>query len=276
MARIGLALGGGGVRGLAIIPLLDVLDEMGIRPCCISGTSMGAVIGALYASGMPATGIRTWVGDLLEDHSNEKGFPLKLMARWVSFKDLEFGRHGLFSGGRFMSLLQEATRTTRFEDLQIPLKVVATDFWAGKQVVLESGDLMAAIRASMSLPGLFTPARLHGRILIDGAGVNPVPHDVLTQCDAVVAIDLMGYMEPGLRSRPNVFRSILGIFDIMQNAVIEAKLKASPPDVYIKPDIYNIDVLDFDKTATVLRQAEPAREMFRREMTSLLARLEKV
>jgi len=276
MARIGLALGGGGVRGLAIIPLLEVLDEQGIRPCCISGTSMGAVIGALYASGMPAAGIRAWVGDLLEEHSKGSRFPIRLMSRWVSFKDFEFGRHGLFSGGRFMSLLQEAIRVTRFEDLQIPMKVVATDFWAGKQVVLDSGDLMSAIRASMSLPGLFTPARLHGRILIDGAGVNPVPHDVLTQCDAVVAIDLMGYMEPGIRSKPNVFRSILGIYDIMQNAVIEAKLKASPPDVYIKPDIYNIDVLDFDKTWTVLRQAEPARETFRRELKSLMARLEKV
>lgn len=271
MVKIGLALGGGGVRGLALIPMLEVFDELGIRPHRISGTSLGAVIGALYASGMSAVAIREWAGELLRGDTRRKAPALRAMLRWIKFKDLEFGSQGLFRGDRFMALLQEAVGVTRFEQLAIPLRIVATDFWLSTQVVIEAGDLLPAIRASMSLPGLFTPARLNGRILIDGAGVNPVPHDVLTECDVVVAIDLMGHMDPGRREKPHLFRSMMGIFDIMQKAIIEAKLKACPPTLYIKPDIYNVDILDFDKVAQVLRQAAPARDRLRRGLESILA-----
>lgn len=270
MLKIGLALGGGGVRGLAHISMLEVFDELGIRPHRISGTSLGAVIGALYASGMSAARIRDWVGELFRNDSSHTRPALRAMLRWIEFRDFEFGTHGLFRGDRFMGLLQEAMGVTRFEQLKIPLRVVATDFWASQQVVLESGELMPAIRASMSLPGLFTPVRIQGRILIDGAGVNPVPHDVLTECDVVVAIDLMGYRDPGRQGKPNLFRSIVGIFDIMQNAIIAEKLKTCPPAIYIKPDIYNVDILEFDKVARVLRQAAPACDQLRRELQAVL------
>ena len=271
MVKFGIALGGGGVRGMALIPMLEVFDELGIRPHRISGTSMGAVIGALYASGMSAVAIREWAGEMLRIDFRHKTPALKAMLRWVQFRDLEFGTQGLFRGDRFMELLEEALGITRFDQLKIPLCIVATDFWLSKQVVLESGDLLTSIRASMSLPGLFTPVRLNGRILIDGAGVNPVPHDVLTDCDVVVAIDLMGHMDPGRREKPHLFRSILGIFDIMQKAIVEAKLKANPPRIYIKPDIHNVDVLNFDKVAQVLRQSAPAREQLKRELECVLA-----
>jgi len=271
MIKVGIALGGGGVRGLAHIPMLEVLDELGIRPHRISGTSLGAVIGALYASGKSAAAIRGWVGELLQSDPRHKTPSLKAMLRWIEFKDFEFGSQGLFRGERFIALLQEAMGVTRFEQLQIPLRVVATDFWASRQVVLETGDLLPAIRASMSLPGLFTPVRVNGRVLIDGAGVNPVPHDVLTDCDVVVAIDVMGHMDPVKRGKPNLFRSVLGIFDIMQNAIISEKMKSHPPAIYIKPDIYNVDILEFDKVAQVLRQAAPARDQLKRELQAILA-----
>ncbi len=275
MVKIGLALGGGGDRGRAIIPMLEVFDELGLRPHRISGTSMGAVLGALYASGMSAAAIREWVGELLQNDPLHRVPSLKAMLRWIEFKDLEFGANGLFRGNRFMALVQAAMGVTRFEQLRIPLRVVAADFWSSRQVVLESGELLPAIRASMSLPGLLTPVRVEGRILIDGAGVNPVPHDVLTDCDEVVAIDLMGYRDPLKQGKPNLFRSIAGIFDIMQNAIIAEKLKARPPEIYIKPDIYNVDILEFDKVAQVLRQAAPARDQLRVELKAMLKRLER-
>ena len=275
MAKIGLALGGGGVRGLAIIPMLEVFDELGIRPHRISGTSLGAVLGALYASGMSAAAIREWVGELLQNDPLHRLPSLKAMLRWIEFKDLEFGANGLFRGNRFMALVQEAMGVTRFEQLKIPLRVVATDFWSSQQVVLESGELLPAIRASMSLPGLLTPVRVAGRVLIDGAGVNPVPHDVLTDCDVVVALDLMGRRDPLRQGKPNLFRSIVGIFDIMQNAIIAEKLKACPPEIYIKPDIYNVDILEFDKVAQVLRQAAPARDQLRGELKAMLKKMER-
>lgn len=270
MVKIGLALGGGGVRGLAIIPMLEVFDELGVRPYCISGTSLGAVMGALYASGMSAGHIREWVGEVLRSDPRHRGNSLRAMLRWIEFKDLEFGAQGLFRGGRFMARVQEAMGVTRFENLKIPLRVVATDFWSSQQVVLDSGLLLPAIRASMSLPGLFTSVRVHGRILIDGAGVNPVPHDVLTDCDVVVAVDLMGRRDPIKRGKPNLIRSILGIFDIMQNAIIAEKLKANPPAIYVHPEIYNVGILEFDKVAQVLRQTMPARDQLKRDLEAVL------
>lgn len=266
MVKIGLALGGGGVRGLAHIPMLEVFDELGIRPHCIAGTSMGAVIGALYASGMSAAGIREWAGELLLPRPRQKTLPLAAMLRWIEFKDFEFGSHGVFRGERFMRRVHEATGVSTFDSLKIPLKVVAADFWAQRQVVIESGDLLTAIRASMSLPGLFTPVRYQGRVLIDGAGVNPVPFDVLTGCEVKVAIDLMGTMSPGRQVKPNLFRAILGIYDIMQNTLIAEKRKASPPDIYIRPDLFNVDVLDFDKIRQVMAEARPAAEKLRKEL----------
>lgn len=272
MAKIGLALGGGGVRGLALIPMLEVFDELGIRPHRISGTSLGAVIGALYASGMSAAAIRDLAGELLryDPRHSKTAAHLKAMLRWIEFKDLEFGPHGLFRGERFMALLQEAMGISQFEELQIPLRIVAADFWSSQQVILESGDLMPAIRASMSLPGLLTPVRLNGRVLVDGAGVNPVPHDVLTDCDVVVALNLMGHRDSHNQGKPNFLRSIRGIYDIMQNTIISEKLKAHPPAIHIKPDIYNVDILEFDKVAQVLRQAAPARDQLKRQLESLL------
>jgi len=270
--KIGIALGGGGARGLAHILMLDVFDELGIRPHCISGTSMGAVIGALYASGMPALAILDRVYAIIgSGTATRRGLRnIKSLMKWVEFKDLEFGSHGIFRGDRFVQRLCEAMGASDFKELKIPLKVVATDFWASKQVVLDSGPLLPAIRASMGLPGLFTPIRVKGRVLVDGGGVNPVPQDVITGCDAVVAIDVMGYLGGGREQRPHVFRSIMGMFDIMQNTIIAEKLKATPPAIYIKPEIYNVDLLAFDKVRHILLQSEPARDELKAKLTALL------
>jgi NTE family protein len=271
--KIGIALGGGGARGLAHILMLEVFDELGIRPHCIAGTSMGAVIGALYASGMSASAIlehvNTIVGSQMAPRQGLRN--IKAILKWIELKDFELGSHGVFTGDRFVQRMCETMGVTDFKDLKIPLKVVATDFWASKQVVLDAGALVPAIRASMGLPGLFTPIRVKGRVLMDGGGVNPVPHDVITDCDAVVAIDVMGYLDGG-EKRPHMFRSIMGMFDIMQNTIIAEKRKASPPDIYIKPEIYNVDLLEFDKVRHVLLQAEPAREKLKSKLAMLLKR----
>ena len=256
---------------MAHILMLEVFDELGIRPHCIAGTSMGAVIGALYASGIPASTIlkqvKSIVGSFEEPRKGLKN--IKAILKWIEIKDFELGTHGVFTGDRFVQRMCDGMGVSDFEDLKIPLKVVATDFWASKQVVLDSGALVPALRASMGLPGLFTPIRVKGRVLMDGGGVNPVPHDVITDCDAVVAIDAMGHLEGG-EKRPHMFRSIMGMFDIMQNTIIAEKLKAVPPEIYIKPEIYNVDLLEFDKMRHVLLQAEPARDQLRIKLKALM------
>lgn len=270
--KIGLALGGGGAKGLAHIPMLEVFDELGLRPHRIAGTSIGAVIGALYASGMPGRGIREQVGRMLvaRNETFREALKRKDALQWVKLIDPEFGRHALFKGDRFIGFLYDAMGVSTFEALKIPLRVVATDFWSSEQVVLETGPLLPAVKASMSLPGMFTPAFLEGRVLIDGGGVNPVPHDLLDDCDLVVAIDVMGRMAEPRHRIPNMFRAVLGMFDIMQNSIVAQRLKNHPPDIYIKPDIAAVDIMDFHKADLVYAQAEPARKKLRRALVRIL------
>ena len=109
----------------------------------------------------------------------------------------------------------------------------------------------------MSLPGVFTPVQHQGRILVDGGGVNPVPHDILTDCDRVVAIDVMGNpWESNPEESPKLFRSVIGMFDIMQNTIIRQRREANPPDLYLKPDIRGCDVLEFNKANSVYAKGE--------------------
>ncbi|MFO8182565.1 MAG: patatin-like phospholipase family protein, partial [Candidatus Aegiribacteria sp.] len=178
---IGVALGGGGAKGLAHITMLELMDDMGIRPACIAGTSIGAVIGALYASGMPGAEIRSLVDDTIIKKGDSPNEVLKNIKKIIHFMDVDFLGSGIFKGDSFMDYFYDEIKTDSFEELEIPLKVVATDFWKSEQVVLSSGDLIAAVKASMGLPGIFTPVEIDGRVLIDGGGVNPVPWDVLDE-----------------------------------------------------------------------------------------------
>ena len=270
--KVGLALGGGGARGLAHICMLEVLDELGVRPHCIAGTSIGAVLGAVYASGVSGKEIREHVGRLLAWRGKSWRQMLKRrdVLQWVKLLDVERGRGGLLKGDRFFHSLYDALGVSTFEELKIPLKVVCTDFWKSEQVVFESGDLLPAVKASMGLPGVFTPVTLDGRVLIDGGGVNPVPHDVLQDCDVIVAVDVMGRMVQDPKRAPNLFRVVLGMFEIMQRSIVAGKNRHLPPTLYIRPDIAGVDILEFSKADLVYAQAEPECLRLRASLEQLL------
>ena len=272
MKRIGLALGGGGAKGLAHIPMLETLDAMGLRPHCIAGTSIGAIMGALYAAGVSGRAIRERVNTMLISKGDSFRDALKKRdaLRWIEFLDVDFGRSALFRGDKFIAFLYEAIGVETFEELDIPLRVVASDFWTSEQVVLEAGPLMPAVKASMGLPGVFTPVTVDARVLIDGGGVNPVPHDLLDDCDFVIAIDVMGDVTQSKGPLPHLFRAVLGTFDIMQNSIVREKLKLAPPDIYLRPRIQNIDILEFYKAEDIYRQVEPDRMAFRRQLEAAL------
>lgn len=272
MMKVGLALGGGGARGLAHICMLEVLDEVGVRPHRIAGTSIGAVLGAVYASGVSGKEIRAHVDRLLAWRGKtwRQVFMERNVLQWMKLLDVERGRGGLLKGERFFQSIYEVLGVSTFEELQIPLKVVCTDFWKSEQVVFESGDLLPAVKASMGLPGVFTPVTLDGRVLIDGGGVNPVPHDLLDDCDVVVAVDVMGRMVQDPARAPNLFRVVLGMFEIMQRSIVAGKNTHRPPALYIRPDIAGVDILEFHKADTVYAQAEPERLRLRQSLERLL------
>lgn len=270
--RVGIALGGGGAKGLAHIPMLEVLDAAGIRPYRIAGTSIGAVIGCLYAAGMSGSAIRQLVDELtvserenwLDSLFNED------IGRWLEFIELKLGKGGLIESNAFIDYLQEKIGRSRFEQLKIPLSIVATDFWNREQVVFESGDLLNAVKASMAVPGLFNPVNHDGRVLVDGGLVNPVPYDLLLEdCDLVIAIDVLGNRTPDTQNGPTYFETTFNTFQIMQAAIMREKRQCNPPQIYIKPDLRDIRVLDFYKADDIYRQARPAS----RELNKRLSRI---
>jgi NTE family protein len=168
-----------------------------------------------------------------------------------------------------LSYLYKNVQVSSFEELQIPLSVVTTDFWKREQVVFESGELRPAIQASMAIPGIFTPTKFNGAILVDGGAVNPVPFDLLLdKCDFSVAIDVAGKRSP--KKAPTFFDTVFNTFGIMQQSIVAEKLRHQQPDILIRPEIVDIRALEFYKLASVFEQARPAKEQLKHQLARYL------
>ncbi len=269
--KIGLALGGGGVRGLVHLPLLEVLDSMGIVPHAIAGTSMGAIIGALYASGTPAKLIRNELMNYVvgpKDTIKTVFERRKDLVKWLDLFSIHLGKGGVVRPDGFLSYLFDEVKVSTFEELKIPLTVVASDYWSGEQVLFSSGNLIAPVQASMSVPSVFAPVEINNRILVDGGVTNQLPYDVLNdECDIVIAIDVSGFRIPEDGTLlPKSIDAGLVAFDISQEALTREKLKHNHPDVYIRPKMRNIGILEFDKWNEVLDVGDLCASRFRREL----------
>jgi len=272
--KIGIALGGGGAKALAHIPMLEALDELGVKPHLITGCSMGAVIGALYASGLSGSDIRHFIDNLVatKNESWPEALIHKDILEWIKFIDPELGAGGLIDGENFIQYLHKEIQVKYFSELKIPLRIVAADFWEREQVILDQGKLLPAIKASMTFPGLFVPAKMDGRILMDGGLVNPVPYDLLLgECDITIAVDVTGSIPVPADSQPSFFDSIFNSIHIMQETIIKEKLKNRQPDIFIRPAINGIRMLEFYKAKTVYRQAAPAKDDLKRALENLLS-----
>jgi len=195
----------------------------------------------------------------------------KKIGKWMEMIDTDFRHSGLLKREAVMTGLYDGVSTSTFEELAIPLKVVATDFWERRAVVLESGPLKPAVQASMALPGVFTPVELDGRVLIDGGTVNPVPFDLLTDsCDIVIAVDINSGSPTETGTVPGYFDTIFGSVQILQQAIVEREIGAHPPDIYIKPDLRGFRTLQFHKADEIYQQAQPAKEELKRKLAEML------
>jgi len=276
MKKIGLTLGGGGAKGFAHIPILEVFDELGIKPHCITGTSIGAILGALYASGHSAANIVEMIEHLMVPRNasfkeilrNKDSFKaLSLIDPHFSFKP-----KGLIKGEKFFGFLYEQMQVSTFEELAIPLKTVATDFWGRKPVVFDAGDLLPAVRASMAIPYIFTPVLVHDRVLVDGGLMNNVPHDLLDpQCDLRIAVDIMGNTSTLPNKTPSPVEAIFHTYQVMMDAMAQEKLKNHPVDIYVQPPLMDIDMLDFHKAEAIYEQGLAAKDDFKRQLETLLS-----
>ncbi len=271
--KIGLALGGGGARGLAHIQVLETLDELGIRPYRIAATSIGALIASLYASGLSGKEIRKlayhWQSPKPEKHNGI--LHRRDLRRWASLLDPSFDRSGLFKGEKIIRFLSDHIKCRTFEELKIPLQITAANYADASEIVFDSGDLLSAVRASIAIPGVFTPVERNGKILLDGGVVNPLPYNLLQkECDQVIAVDVGGLRNADATHRPSFFDTVIGGFEIMEASMIRYRLQFNPPGIYLKPDIRDIGLLEFYKVDQILAQAAPIRDELRKRLNSLL------
>ena len=269
---VALALGSGGARGIAHVEVLEALDDLGIRPIAIAGTSMGAVVGAAYAAGLEARAIRTHVLRVLRNRSNVMGKLLR--ARVGRFADLVLRGRGnpvLLDPEIFLELFWPAGVPNSFEDLSIKTIVVATDYSNRTEAVFQSGSLTSAVAGSMAIPGLFRPVESDSGLLIDGGAVNPLPYDLLFDlADIVIAVDVTFGGRSRSRRVPTPLESMFGAAQIMQGTITAQKIKRRPPDILIRPRVEQFGLLDFFRAAQILRAAESSKEELRAAISSRL------
>lgn len=268
--RIGLVLGGGGARGIAHVAVVEALDEMGVTPTAIAGTSIGAIYGAGRAGGLSGRDLRART---LASFANRTTALAKLWTlRPKKLGDLLTGGLGQFSPERILEIFVGDAFPATFAECPIPLAVVATDYYGGREVVLREGGLRRAVAASIALPSIFEPVVVAGRVLMDGGIMNPVPVDALpVEVDVVVAVDVISFPEPADgKTAPGALQAIFGASQLMQQQIAAFKFEARRPDVLIRPPVNDVHMLDFLGAEKVLALAEPVKDEVKRRLGRLL------
>ncbi len=271
--RVGVALGGGGAKGLAHIPVLEVLDELGVTVVAVSGTSIGAILGTLYASGMSGSEVRRAIDGILKTPETlEQAFTAERTFGWLELLSIDLGRGYLLQADGFLKEFEDLLPAQNFEDLEIPMHVVAADFWRREEVVFDAGPIRPAVAASFCLPGIFKPVIIGDTALVDGGCVNPVPFDLLREeCDIVVAVDVLGKRLPdGDDLVPGYSDALFNVFQIAEATIAKQKRKSHPPDIYLQPEISDVKVLEFQKAEQIYEQSRTECERMRAALAALL------
>jgi NTE family protein len=267
----GIAFGGGGARGLAHIHVIEALDELGVRPVAIAGSSIGAIMGAGMAAGMKGREIHDYARVILGTRAQVATRMWR--ARPGTFAEAMEGglRVSQFNIERILkAFLPEAVPET-FGDLKIPLKVTATDFFGHKLAVFSDGDLHSALAASAAIPAVFRPVMREGRMLIDGGIYNPVPFDLIDRdADIVIAVDVVGAPTDGERKRPTSVDLMFGATQLMMQSIIANKLQQCRPDILIRPPVSRFRVLDFLKVDAVMAETVAVKDEVKRAVEAAL------
>lgn len=267
--KIGLVLSGGGAKGLAHIGVLKVIDSLGIKVDYISGTSMGAVVGGLYASGYSAHQLDSIfsaidVDALLQDYTprESKSFYEKrndeIYALTLPFNNFRLGlpsglSKGLYNFNLISRLTKHVSHVRDFDELPIPFLCVATDVETGEQILLDSGVLAQSIIASGAIPTLYNPVEINGRLFIDGGVVNNYPVEELKSrgVDFIIGVDV----QDGLKNREQL-KDVTAVLSQINNFSMIEKMdgKRSLTNIYIKPDVKGYSVVSFDNGSEIIKK----------------------
>jgi NTE family protein len=268
---LALALGGGGARGLAHVVVMEALDEIGVRPVAIAGSSIGAAMGAAYAAGLSGKAIRRHVISLA--HGRGETIARLFGARAVSLSSMiaaPFGNPMLLDAQKLCAALLPAAVPDAFAQLKIPLIVPATDLYGRSELAFSSGPLKIAIAASMAVPGLVRPVEHEGRVLVDGAAVDPLPFEHLrSRADVILAVDTtVGPIAP--RGMPDPWENLFATLQLMSHTIVAEKLKRGAPDILIRPELSAFRLLDFFHASAILRAAEPVKAVVKERVKVLM------
>jgi NTE family protein len=267
--RIGVALGGGSARGLTHIPYIEALDELGLKPSVIAGTSIGALIGAGWAAGMSGTELR--------EHSLQVLGTMRIIAARLWATQMR-GFGGILKNGipiqldatSIVDAFTPAHFPPEFKDLKVPLYVVATDFQSWHQTVFNSGPLRPAIAGSIAIPSLFKPVRYANHLLVDGGVVNPLPLDQADiDTDFLIGIDVNGDPSQNIARLDHKPLDVwFGSAQIMMHSLTAHMMAAYPPDVYVRPHVSGFGTLEFWRVREILDHVEADKDRFKHMVSS--------
>jgi NTE family protein len=270
---IALALGGGGARGLAHILVLEVFDELGVKPKVIAGTSIGALYGAAYASGLSARHIRALTEetlsrrlDMVRQLFSARSDPVQ------KFLNIFPLRTALLKSEAILDMVFPTQVGGDFKSLAIPLRLVATDLASRTAVVMSEGPLRPAVAASIAIPIVFQPVVRAGRTLVDGGLVNPLPFDlVVNEADVTVAIDVSGgAFEAVVGERPSAMMIAAQSLQIMERSITREKLMHTQPDIYIDVEVDQFHALEFHRAKEIMAAAAPIKDRLKRQLDRIL------
>jgi NTE family protein len=240
--KIGLALGGGAARGFAHVGVIQVLEENGIRPALVTGTSAGSLVAALYASGKTGAQLQRVAESMEEAAIADWTLPL-------------FGR-GMFRGEALARYVSQQVGAKRIEDLALPLGIVATDLNSGNEVLFQRGDTATAVRASSAVPGVFQPVKISGREYVDGGLVSPVPVSAAHKmgADFVIAVDISNPPEGSLTG--GTLEILMQTFAIMGKSINRFELAQA--DIVVRPALPGFASSDFSTRKRVIEAGRQA------------------
>ena len=268
---LALALGGGGARGLAHVIVIEALDEIGVRPVAVAGCSIGAAIGAAYAAGLSGKAIRRHVISLA--HARAETIARLFAARAITLSSMiaaPFGNPMLLDAQKLCAAFLPEAVPDDFAQLEIPLIVPATDLYGRSEVAFAAGPLKLAIAASMAVPGLVRPVEHEGRVLVDGAAVDPLPFEHLRErADVILAVDTtVGPIAP--RGIPDPWENLFATLQVMSHTIVLEKLRHGAPDILLRPELSAYRLLDFFQASAILRAAESLKAQVKERVAALL------
>jgi NTE family protein len=268
----GLALGSGGSRGLAHILMCEALDELGCKPVAVAGSSVGALVGAAYCAGMSGKEMRRHVMGLAHDRAEV--FRRLIATRGSTFASLlsaGLGSMTLVDAEKFCTQFLPGMVPARFEDLPLPLIVIASDLYRREQVAFSSGPLWPALAASIALPTLMRPVMIDGHVLIDGGATNPLPFEhVRERADVTIAVDISSQPFETRHEIPSPWECMFAAVLVMASAITAEKVKHAPPDLLVRPNVGRFRMLDFLQASAILRAGETAKRELKDKLPGLL------